>query len=148
MRSRTLVIIVLVALTWLGCPASGNATGLVSDASITKVDDKGGSSITSAVGSLVAGQTITYTIIVSNSGPDAAAALQVTDNVLSAHPGVVTSDTWTFASGSLVGTLHTFPLTGDETTGSSFITGVASTTGLLVGSSITGPGIPAGTTVL
>ena len=147
MLLRPLAALVCVGVALLGYPSLGVGAALTSDASITKVDDKGGSSITSAVGSLVAGQPITYTIIVSNSGPDAASALQVTDNVLSAHPGVVTSDTWTVASGLLVGTLHTFSLTGDETNGSTVITSVASTTGMLIGSTITGPGVPAGTTV-
>src|SRR5207248_3153324 len=37
--------------------------------SVTKIDNKGGSSITGAVGSVVPGTSFTYTITVSNTGP-------------------------------------------------------------------------------
>ena len=60
---------------------------------ITKTDNDGGSSITNAVGTAVAGTSITYTIVAVNSGPSTAAGAQVSDP-LASNPDI-TSDTWT-----------------------------------------------------
>ena len=49
------------------------------DLSVTKVDNFGGSSISHATGSVVPGTTITYTIVVSNTGPSAAIGTNVAD---------------------------------------------------------------------
>ena len=147
MTSRGVLAVAFLGISYLGSSGTGNAAAVSSDVSVTKVDDKGGSSITSSIGSLVAGQPITYTISVANNGPDTAAALQITDAVLGAHAGVVTGDTWTMASGGLTGTLHTFATTGTWTGGSNTVT-VASTAGMLDGSTVTGAGIPAGTFIV
>jgi uncharacterized repeat protein (TIGR01451 family) len=64
--------------------------------SVTKVDNKGGSSITSAVGSVVPGTSFTYTIVVSNSGPSTATSVAVRDTL----PAGITSDSWTGTDGS------------------------------------------------
>ncbi len=63
------------------------------DLSVTNTDSHGGSSITSAIGSVVPGMSNTYTIVASNSGPTAATGVSVTDP-LSLNPDI-TSDTWT-----------------------------------------------------
>ena len=60
---------------------------------ITKTDNDGGSSITSAVGTAVSGTSITYTIVASNSGPSDTAGGSVTDP-LALNPDIA-SDTWT-----------------------------------------------------
>jgi uncharacterized repeat protein (TIGR01451 family) len=65
--------------------------------SITKTDNDGGSSATAAVGTAVAGRTITYTIVASNSGPSITTGASVTD-ALALNPAI-SSDTWT-ATGS------------------------------------------------
>ena len=64
---------------------------------ITKTDNDGASSVTGAVGTAVPGQSITYTIAVSNSGPSASTGASLVDH-LASNPAIV-SDTWT-ASGS------------------------------------------------
>ena len=46
---------------------------------VTKVDNKGGSSITPTTGTVVPGTTFTYTIVVSNSGPSTATNVAVSD---------------------------------------------------------------------
>ena len=61
------------------------------DLSITKTDNKGGSSVTGAVGGVVPGTGETYTIVVSNSGPSAVTGASVVDTL----PAFFTSDTWT-----------------------------------------------------
>ncbi len=60
------------------------------DVSITKVDNDGGSSITSTEGMAVPGATVTYTIVVSNTGPSNATNVAVSDPL----PADVTSFTW------------------------------------------------------
>ncbi len=79
--------------------ASGNETltigansgGLTGDLAATVVDNRGGSSITSAVGNVTAGGTITYTVTVTNTGPAAAVGATVSD----AFPAGIASDTFT-----------------------------------------------------
>jgi uncharacterized repeat protein (TIGR01451 family) len=60
------------------------------DVNVTKTDDQGGSSITGSTGTVVAGDSFTYTITVSNSGPSTATNISVNDLV----PSGVTSFTW------------------------------------------------------
>ncbi|MCY2992983.1 MAG: SpaA isopeptide-forming pilin-related protein, partial [Planctomycetota bacterium] len=60
------------------------------DVSVTKVDSKGGSSITNNTGAVVAGSSFTYTITVSNSGPSTATSVAVSDPV----PAGLTSFVW------------------------------------------------------
>ncbi len=64
---------------------------------ITKTDSDGGSSVTSTKGTAVAGTSITYTVVASNSGPSTTTGASVTDP-LALNPAI-TSDTWT-ATGS------------------------------------------------
>ncbi len=58
--------------------------------SVTKVDNVGGSSITSSVGTVVPGTSLTYTITVSNSGLSTATSVAVSDPL----PAGVTSFSW------------------------------------------------------
>ncbi len=51
------------------------------DLQITKVDDHGGSSITGSIGTAIPGQCITYTITVTNLGPDSVFGATVTDHL-------------------------------------------------------------------
>ena len=62
--------------------------------SIKKSDNKGGSSNPQSTGLVAPGTSITYTIVISNSGNAAATADQVTDNT----PTGILNDTWTFVS--------------------------------------------------
>ncbi len=62
-----------------------------------KTDNDGGSSVTSALGTAVAGTSITYTIVDSNTGPSTAYGGSVTDP-LALNPAI-SSDSWT-ATGS------------------------------------------------
>src|SRR5262249_50753927 len=49
------------------------------DLSVVKSDDAGGSSSTASVGTAIPGNTITYTIVVSNTGPSDAPATAIAD---------------------------------------------------------------------
>ena len=91
-RTRAMMTLTLspTPVTEIGFTPSG-------DLSITKTDNDGGSSITSARGTTVPGTSITYTIVASNAGPTTATGASVTD-ALSLNPAI-TSDTWT-ATGS------------------------------------------------
>ena len=60
------------------------------DVSVTKVDNKGGSSITSSTGTVVPGTSFTYTITASNAGPSTATNVAVNDAV----PSGLTSFVW------------------------------------------------------
>ncbi len=66
------------------------------DVSVTKVDNKGGSSITPSVGTVVPGTSFTYTVVVSNNGPSTATSVLVSDIL----PAAITSDTWSGSDGS------------------------------------------------
>src|SRR5262249_14333859 len=66
------------------------------DISVTKVDNKGGSSVTGSVGTVVPGTSFTYTIIVSNAGPSTATNETVSDS----FPVGITSDSWIGSDGS------------------------------------------------
>ena len=70
------------------------------DLSITKVDNHGGSSVANTVGNVVKGQTITYTIVVTNTGPSAATGTAIVDTL----PASVASDNFTaVATGGATG---------------------------------------------
>jgi uncharacterized repeat protein (TIGR01451 family) len=64
---------------------------------IIKTDNDGGSSLTPTVGSAVPGNSITYTIVASNSGPSTATGVTVADPL--AANASITTDSWT-ATGS------------------------------------------------
>jgi uncharacterized repeat protein (TIGR01451 family) len=64
--------------------------------SIAKTDNRGGSSITGAVGTAVPGNSITYTIVVNNSGPSAATGVAVNDPL----PAALQNASWTGTNGS------------------------------------------------
>ena len=66
------------------------------DVSVTKTDNRGGSSITPSTGTVTPGNSITYTITVSNSGPSTATNVSVSDLV----PSGLTSFVWTGSNGS------------------------------------------------
>jgi uncharacterized repeat protein (TIGR01451 family) len=51
------------------------------DLAVTKIDDRGGSSVTSATGTVTRGQSITYTIVVTNNGPDAVTGATIADTL-------------------------------------------------------------------
>jgi uncharacterized repeat protein (TIGR01451 family) len=61
---------------------------------ITKVDNAGGSSITSTTGNVTPGQTLIYTVVVSNPGPGNITGATITDPI----PSDLSGDTWTAAS--------------------------------------------------
>jgi uncharacterized repeat protein (TIGR01451 family) len=63
----------------------------VANLSITKVDDAGGSSILPATGNVIPGQTLTYTVVVSNTGTGNVTGASVTDPI----PADFTSDSYT-----------------------------------------------------
>ena len=74
-----------------------SSTGVTSpstpvDLAITKVDNKGGSSITASTGALVLGTSFVYTIVVSNNGPSNDVGSTISDP-LSSVVGL-TSDSW------------------------------------------------------
>ena len=58
-----------------GTPTSTTATDTDNVMTITKIDSAGGSSVTGAVGTVVQGQALTYTIVVSNTGTQAGRSL-------------------------------------------------------------------------
>jgi uncharacterized repeat protein (TIGR01451 family) len=66
----------------------------VANLSITKVDNAGGSSITPSTGNVTPGQSLTYTVVVGNTGPGNATNVTITDPI----PPDFTGDTWTAAS--------------------------------------------------
>jgi uncharacterized repeat protein (TIGR01451 family) len=66
----------------------------VPNLTITKVDNAGGSSITPSTGNVIPGQTLTYTIVVSNTGTGAVPAASITDP----FPSNFTGATWTAAA--------------------------------------------------
>src|SRR5450432_504864 len=49
------------------------------DLSISKVDNKGGSSITASIGTVVPGTSLIYTIVVANNGPSVATGATVVE---------------------------------------------------------------------
>src|ERR1019366_45124 len=67
--------------------------------SVTKTDNKGGSSVTSSTGSVAAGSQIIYTVVVTNSGTAPADPVTITDTLPATD---ISSDTFT-ASGSGTG---------------------------------------------
>jgi uncharacterized repeat protein (TIGR01451 family) len=70
-----------------------DSLGNQGDATITMTDSDGGSSITGALGTAVAGTSITYTVVAANTGPSTLAGAE-TYNPVSEVSGI-TSDTWT-----------------------------------------------------
>jgi uncharacterized repeat protein (TIGR01451 family) len=93
-------------------PANNTATDVDTitrsiDLAITKTDNRGGSSIADTTGSAVPGGTITYTIVVTNSGPSDAVGASVNDT----FPAKITSDSFT-ATGT-TGTSFTASGTGN-----------------------------------
>src|SRR5262249_47875082 len=81
-----------------------------------KTDNKGGSSITGAIGTAVPGTSFTYTITVTNSGPSTATSVAVSDSV----PAGLSSFVWsgngqTNVSGALSDTIASLPPNGSVT---------------------------------
>ncbi|MDR3662240.1 MAG: DUF11 domain-containing protein, partial [Mycobacterium sp.] len=82
------------------CASVQTSVTPLADLSITKVDNRGGSSITASIGNVIPGTSVTYTIVVSNAGPNTATGAAVADTL----PTGITSDTWTaVASGGATG---------------------------------------------
>ncbi|HEX4145524.1 MAG TPA: hypothetical protein VHY91_18605 [Pirellulales bacterium] len=104
-------------------PSHTPAPPAVCDLTISKVDNAGGSSITSAVGNVTPGQSLTYTIVVHNSGTASATGTTITDPI----PADLTGDTWIAA--------QTGGASGFATSGSGNINQTGTT--LPVGSTIT-----------
>jgi uncharacterized repeat protein (TIGR01451 family) len=102
-------------------PSNNSATDTDSltssvDVSITKVDDRGGSSITPSTGSYIAGGSITYTIVVSNNGPSTATNIGVSDPVPSGLDSFVWSGNGhTNVSGAISDTIASLALGADVT---------------------------------
>jgi uncharacterized repeat protein (TIGR01451 family) len=71
--------------------------GSLGDVAITLTDNVGGSSITSSTGSVVAGSSITYTIVASNTGPSTVSGAETYNPLSVIH--AISSDSWT-ATGS------------------------------------------------
>jgi uncharacterized repeat protein (TIGR01451 family) len=78
----------------IGASKSATDTDNLADLSITKVDNAGGSSITPSTGNVTPGQSLTYTVVVSNTGPGNITGATITDPI----PADITGDTWTAAS--------------------------------------------------
>ncbi|HVX12146.1 MAG TPA: DUF4214 domain-containing protein [Pirellulales bacterium] len=117
----------------VGLPAGVNNTGNASatdndtvtssaDITISKTDDKGGNSTTNTTGSVVAGTSLTYTVVVSNTGPSDVTGASITD--------ALPSD---FTGGSFTATA-TGGATGFTASGSG---NISDTVNLPAGSSIT-----------
>ena len=64
---------------------------LPANLTITKVDNAGGSSITPSTGNVTPGQSLTYTVVVSNTGTGNATGATIADPL----PANLTGDTWT-----------------------------------------------------
>ncbi|HEX4147174.1 MAG TPA: SdrD B-like domain-containing protein [Pirellulales bacterium] len=85
----------------VGTPKTATDKDNLADLSITKVDNAGGSSITPSTGNVLQGESLTYTVVVSNSGPGSVTGATITDPI----PSDLTGDTWTAAStGSVAAT--------------------------------------------
>ena len=85
----------------VGTPKTATDTDNLPDLSITKVDNAGGSSITPSTGNVLQGQSLTYTVVVSNTGPGSVTGATIADTI----PSDITGDTWTAAStGSVAAT--------------------------------------------
>ena len=78
----------------IGTPKAATDTDNLSDLSITKVDNAGGSSITPSTGNVVPSQSLTYTVVVSNTGPGSVTGATIADPI----PSDITGDTWTATS--------------------------------------------------
>ena len=65
----------------VGTAVSAADTDSLANLSITKVDNAGGSSITPSTGNVIPGQTLTYTVVVSNTGTGNVTGASVTDPI-------------------------------------------------------------------
>ncbi len=74
-----------------GTKKTATDTDNLPDLSITKVDNAGGSSITPSTGSITNGEMLTYTIVVSNSGPGNQTGAIITDPL----PSFISGASWT-----------------------------------------------------
>ncbi|HUO94925.1 MAG TPA: choice-of-anchor Q domain-containing protein [Steroidobacteraceae bacterium] len=83
----------------IGAIEVGGGAAVTADLAVTKVDNRGGSSITSATGTVTRGGTITYTIVVTNNGPAAVTGAVVQDTRPSALLGWI----WTCAPATNAG---------------------------------------------
>ncbi len=70
-----------------GTGTTATDTDNLADLSITKVDNAGGSSITPSTGNVTPGQSLTYTIVVSNAGPGNVTEATITDPLPSSFSG-------------------------------------------------------------
>ena len=75
-----------------GTAKTATDTDNLPDLTITKVDNAGGSRITPSIGNVNSGQTLTYTVVVSNSGPGSETGATIADADLTT---VLSGDTWT-----------------------------------------------------
>jgi uncharacterized repeat protein (TIGR01451 family) len=67
--------------------------GSQGDVSVTVIDNHGGSSITGAVGTVVHGTSLTYTIVASNTGPSTVTGAELYNPLGVIH--AISSDSWT-----------------------------------------------------
>ena len=75
----------------IGTAKTATDTDNLPDLTITKVDNAGGSSITPSTGNVTNGQTLVYTITISNSGPGSVTGVAVSDPL----PSEFTSGSYT-----------------------------------------------------
>ncbi len=68
-----------------------NLIALAANLAVSKVDNVGGSSITNLTGAVPQGGTVTYTVVLSNTGPNTATGVKLSDVMSS----LITSDTFT-----------------------------------------------------
>ena len=85
------------------------------DVSVTKVDDKGGSSVTPSTGTVVPGTSFTYIIVVGNSGPSTATSVGVSDLEPSGVTFVWSGNGHTSVSGAVSDTIASLAPGGSVT---------------------------------
>ncbi len=84
-----------VSISAISGAAIKAAATLPTDLNVTATDNLGGSSVTSAIGTAVPGDAITYVIVVSNAGPNSATGASVLDTLPSTLSGATYTATET-----------------------------------------------------